>query len=157
MSVDRSASGKSVKIRTVRLLTRKHLVIDENQVDVLLCNLKCWGTLLLVKCSQNVMGLDTRNVKTRTMERCIVFRMQAHTTSTTNWHAMLSLYTKLDTGMILLKNNLKNTFFETLPPSCNEDVYFKYKFNGPHDPCEITNYTNKHYTMTSRFRVFYVH
>jgi len=36
------------------------------------------------------------------------------------------------------------TIFETLPPSCNEDVNFKYKFNGPHDPCEITqiNITN---------------
>ena len=42
MSVDRFASGKSLKIRTLRLLTRKHLVIDENKVDVLLSNLKCW-------------------------------------------------------------------------------------------------------------------
>ena len=30
------------KIRTVRLLTRKYLAIDENWVDVLLSNLKCW-------------------------------------------------------------------------------------------------------------------
>ena len=36
--------------------------------------------------------------------------------------------------------------FETLSPSCNEDVNFKYKSNGPHDPCEMTNYTNNHYT-----------
>jgi len=27
-------------------------------------------------------------------------------------------------------------------------VYYKYKFNRPHDPCDMTNYTNKHYTMT---------
>ena len=30
------------------------------------------------------------------------------------------------------------TIVKTLPPSCNEDVNLKYKFNGPHDPCEIT-------------------
>ena len=30
MSVDRFASGKCVNIRTVRLLSRKHLAIDEN-------------------------------------------------------------------------------------------------------------------------------
>ena len=27
-------------------------------------------------------------------------------------------------------------------------VYCKYKFNRPHGPCAMTNYTNKHYTMT---------
>ena len=84
--------------------------------------------------------------------------MQAHATSTTNWHAMFSLNTKLGTGMILLKNKVKRffTIFETLPPSCKEDVNFKYKFNGPHDLCEMANYTNKHFTMTSRFRAFYL-
>jgi len=56
------------------------------------------------------------------------------------------LNTKLGTGMILLKNkvNVFLRFFETLPPSCNEDVNFSYTFNGPHDPCEMTHYTNKH-------------
>ena len=48
MSVDRFASGKSVKIQTVRLLTRKHLTIDENEVDILLSNLKCWTFCQLV-------------------------------------------------------------------------------------------------------------
>jgi len=32
--------------------------------------------------------------------------------------------------------------------SYRKDAYYKYKSNGPHDPCEMTNYTNKHYTMT---------
>jgi len=26
-------------------------------------------------------------------------------------------------------------------------VYYKYKFNRPHGPCDMTNYTNKHYTI----------
>ena len=29
-------------------------------------------------------------------------------------------------------------------------VYYKYKFNRPHGPCDMTNYTNKHYTMTQQ-------
>ena len=69
------------------------------------------GTMLLVKSSENWMGFDTRNVKTRTMKRWIVLWMQAHTMSTTNWHAMFSLKTKLDTGMSLLKNKVKS-FYE---------------------------------------------
>ena len=64
--------------------------------------------MLLVKCSENLMDFDTRNVKTRTMERWVVFWMQARTTSTTNWHVMFSLNPKLDTGMILLKNKVKS-------------------------------------------------
>jgi len=33
--------------------------------------------------------------------------MQAHTTSTTNWHAVFSLNTKLGTGMIWLNYKVK--------------------------------------------------
>jgi len=29
-----------------------------------------------------------------------------------------------------------------------KDVYYNYKFNGVHGPCDMTNYTNKDYTMT---------
>ena len=49
-------------------------------------------------------------------------------------------FEEIGTGMILLKKQSKKLFtiFKTLPPSCNEDVNFKYKFNGLHDPCEIT-------------------
>ena len=88
--------------------------------------------MVLVKSNENWMGFDTRNVKTRTMKRWIVFWMQAQTTSTTNWHAMFSLYTKLDTGMILLKNKLKS-FLRILKP-----FNFKYKYNGSHDPFKMT-------------------
>ena len=29
----------------------------------------------------------------------------------------------------------------------NKKAYFKDKFNKSHGPCEMTNYTNKHYTV----------
>ena len=52
--------------------------------------------------------------------------MQARTTSTTNWHVMFSMNTKIGTDMIWLKNKVNSCFtiFEALPPSCNEDVNF---------------------------------
>ena len=65
------------------------------------------GTILLVTCSENLMDFDTRNVKTRTMERWIVFWMQAHTTNTTHWHVLFSLNTKLGTGMQVFLRFLK--------------------------------------------------
>ena len=63
-------------------------------------------TILLVKCDENLMGFDIRNVKPRTMERWLVFWMEEHT-STTNWYTMFSINTKLCTVIILLINKVK--------------------------------------------------
>jgi len=42
---------------------------------------------------------------------------------------------------------ITDSSYETILIICT-DGYYKYKLNSPHDPCDMTNYTNKHYTMT---------
>jgi len=41
--------------------------------------------------------------------------------------------------------------FSRFENSCTSNIsnaYYKYKFNRPHGPCDMTKYTNNHYTMT---------